>query len=174
MNNYDIARDLIQSFTVEEIQSFVSELKHVAREKHSAHMPWMVWSREDFDPGEEFREADRAKVMNESWDRALNNRNLMDCLDYDWERVHMIRDEVVEELNITEYGDELSEQFRENEEEILQAIETAKGLNEYGTNEKPNVEYLRGQVELICYMYGLLPADGDGDIIEKMILAKED
>lgn len=120
MNNYETAREAIQNFTVGEIQSFVSELSRVAREKHSAHMPWMIWSREDFDPGEEFRGEDRDKVMDESWTRALNNKNFMDCLDYDWERIRMISDEVLYDLDIRKYFEEVAHTtFKKRYDEVV-------------------------------------------------------
>lgn len=54
---------------------------------------------------------------------------------------------------------------------LMNLITIAKGLNEYGLNEEPNHEYVRGQMELICDLHGL-EADVWGGPIIGMILGE--
>lgn len=99
--NYETAVAAIQGLSVDEIQSMVGELQRVASRKHGVEMPWLIWSRPDFDPGDDYTDEQREGVMDEAWHRALNDHHFTDLTDDDWVVVYRIRDEVLEDMGLS-------------------------------------------------------------------------
>lgn len=96
----EIIERAMKTLSVEELQQVASLAKREAWCNHGASMPWIIWSMEDFDPGDDYPAEVRMKVMAEAWRQTLDNHHFTDLLDYDWERVYQTRDSVMEDMGL--------------------------------------------------------------------------
>lgn len=82
------------TLSLPEMEQLATELKAAALTAHGANMPWIIWSREDFNPqnftAQEVDEDTAEKVMDEAWADALHSHVFMELDDTDWEPVRQV------------------------------------------------------------------------------------
>ncbi|MGP5014526.1 hypothetical protein ACTXJX_11965 [Glutamicibacter ardleyensis] len=105
MNEGEI-REIVETLevlTIDELASLGKQIMRVANEK-GAHLPWIVWEQEDFDPdGYEISLQKAEMAKNYAWQAILADRKFIDPTDSDRERVNEAIAEAVEAVSASDF-----------------------------------------------------------------------